>query len=208
MYGQLYGAFGRPNSNYDGYPGVYYDDDGRFYGYANYGHLADITAISTIRTTEAMAIPYYATPVAMGTATGDTAAMVAMADYGYGLYGGLLGGMFGFGCGFPYYGLYGWGYPYWMADMAAGADTAWAMADSATADSATAATAMADSARAVSARQVRFWRSGFGGFGLGYPFGFGFGYPFGFGLGFGYPFFGGFGFGFPFFGGFGYGGFG
>ena len=39
MYGQLYGAFGRPNSNYDGYPGVYYDDDGRFYGYANYGGI-------------------------------------------------------------------------------------------------------------------------------------------------------------------------
>ena len=29
MYGQLNGAFGRPNSNYDGYPGVYYDDSGR-----------------------------------------------------------------------------------------------------------------------------------------------------------------------------------
>ena len=28
MYGQLNGAFGRPNSNYDGYPGVYYDDSG------------------------------------------------------------------------------------------------------------------------------------------------------------------------------------
>ncbi len=44
MYGQLYGAFGRPNSNYDGYPGVYYDQDGRFYGYANYGTWGDITA--------------------------------------------------------------------------------------------------------------------------------------------------------------------
>jgi hypothetical protein len=39
MYGQLYGAFGRPNSYYDGYPGVYYDDSGRYYGYANYGTL-------------------------------------------------------------------------------------------------------------------------------------------------------------------------
>jgi hypothetical protein len=39
LYGQLNGAFGRPNANYDGYPGVYYDDSGRYYGYASYGYL-------------------------------------------------------------------------------------------------------------------------------------------------------------------------
>ena len=36
-YGLLYGAFGRPNSYYDGYPGCYYDPNGRYYGYAQYG---------------------------------------------------------------------------------------------------------------------------------------------------------------------------
>ena len=38
-YGRLNGAFGRPNTYYDGYPGVYYDTDGRYYGYAGYGNL-------------------------------------------------------------------------------------------------------------------------------------------------------------------------
>ena len=38
-YGLLYGAFGRPNSYYDGYPGVYYDQYGNYYGYASYGSL-------------------------------------------------------------------------------------------------------------------------------------------------------------------------
>jgi WXXGXW repeat (2 copies) len=37
MYGQLNGAFGRPNSDYDGYPGTSYDQDGRYYGYGSYG---------------------------------------------------------------------------------------------------------------------------------------------------------------------------
>ena len=39
LYGQLNGAFGRPNTNYDGYPGVFYDENGRYYGYADYGNL-------------------------------------------------------------------------------------------------------------------------------------------------------------------------
>ena len=34
-YGRLYGAFGRPTTNYDGYPGCYYDPNGNYYAYAN-----------------------------------------------------------------------------------------------------------------------------------------------------------------------------
>ena len=77
MYGQLYGAFGRPNSNYDGYPGVYYDDDGRYYGYANYGTLGGYYGYLDYPYYGGYGYPYITTPV----------------DYGYG-YGG-------YGYGYP-----------------------------------------------------------------------------------------------------------
>jgi len=38
-YSRLNGAFGRPNTFYDGYPGVSYDSSGNYYGYAQYGNL-------------------------------------------------------------------------------------------------------------------------------------------------------------------------
>ena len=58
MYGQLNGAFGRPNSNYDGYPGVYYDDIGPLLRLrlVRLPRTAT-TAISTTPTTAATAIP-------------------------------------------------------------------------------------------------------------------------------------------------------
>jgi hypothetical protein len=38
-YGRLYGAYGRPTSYYDGYPGCFYDLDGRYFGYSDYGSI-------------------------------------------------------------------------------------------------------------------------------------------------------------------------
>ena len=180
MYGQLNGAFGRPNSNYDGYPGVYYDDSGRYYGYASYGYLNGYYGYLDYPYYGGYGYPYDATPVQYGMGGGYGGYGDPYGGYGayggypyggyggYGLYGGLMGGGLGFGLG-GYggygglgYGFGGFGYPY----------------------------------------PYGFGFGGFGGFGFG---GFGFGFP-GFGFGFGFPGFG-FGFGFPFFG-FGFGGFG
>ena len=66
MYGQLNGAFGRPNSNYDGYPGVYYDDSGRYYGYASYGYLNGYYGYLDYPYYGGYGYPYYATPVRYG----------------------------------------------------------------------------------------------------------------------------------------------
>ena len=66
MYGQLNGAFGRPNSNYDGYPGVYYDDSGRYYGYASYGYLNGYYGYLDYPYYGGYGYPYYATPVQYG----------------------------------------------------------------------------------------------------------------------------------------------
>jgi len=60
QYGQLYGAFGRPNSNYDGYPGCYYDSTGRYYGYANYGSLGQYQGYLGYPYTGSYGYPYYA----------------------------------------------------------------------------------------------------------------------------------------------------
>ena len=109
MYGQLNGAFGRPNSNYDGYPGVYYDDSGRYYGYASYGYLNGYYGYLDYPYSGGYGYPYYATPVQNGMGGGygtvATADMGMTLTGGYGLYGGLMGG--GFGLGMGGYGGYG-----------------------------------------------------------------------------------------------------
>ena len=66
MYGQIYGGFGRPNSNYDGYPGVYYDDSGRFYGYANYGNIGGYYGYLDYPYYGGYGYPYYAQPINYG----------------------------------------------------------------------------------------------------------------------------------------------
>ena len=167
-YGRLYGAFGRPTSYYDGYPGCYYDPNGRYYGYSNYGSIGLYTGYLDFPYVGGYGYPYL------------TTAGYGYGGFGYGGYGGYglgyggyrpygFGGLglvsrllFGFGSfGFPGYAynygspyLYGYGYPYLGGFGGFG---------------------------------------GFGGYGYGYnSFGFGgWGSPF-FG-GFGYPFFGGFG---------------
>ena len=47
-YGLLYGAYGRPNSNYDGYPGVTYDNTGQYYGYGFLWEPPAPTAVTSI----------------------------------------------------------------------------------------------------------------------------------------------------------------
>ena len=114
MYGQIYGGFGRPNSYYDGYPGVYYDDSGRFYGYANYGNIGGYYGYLDYPYYGGYGYPYYAQPINYG--------YDGYGGYGgYGLCGGMLSSIYGFGYGYPYYGMYGlggyggygYGYPYY-----------------------------------------------------------------------------------------------
>src|SRR5262245_31581574 len=90
LYGQLNGAFGRPNSNYDGYPGVFYDEDGRFYGYANYGNLGSYYGFLDYPASGGYGYPYYATPVQYG---GGFGGYGGYGGYGYDGYGaGMMGG--------------------------------------------------------------------------------------------------------------------
>jgi hypothetical protein len=100
MYGQLYGAFGRPSSYYDGYPGVYYDDDGRYYGYADYGDLTGYYGY--------LDYPYYGNGYPYYSAPLDYTSYYG--GLGYGGFGGLggLGGLGGFG-GLGYGGFGGLG---------------------------------------------------------------------------------------------------
>src|SRR5262249_18399664 len=110
LYGQLNGAFGRPNSNYDGYPGVFYDEDGRFYGYANYGNLGSDYGYLDYPASGGYRYPYYATPVQYG---GGFGGYGGYGGYGYDGFGaGMMGGGFGLGLGFPCYGFGGFGSPF------------------------------------------------------------------------------------------------
>ncbi len=183
-YGLLYGGFGRPNSYYDGYPGCYYDNTGRYYAYADYGNLSLYSGYLDYPFTLAYGYPYITSPVSgYGFYGGGSSYINPLAyGYGYGLglgygigapYGGYLGyaslcasPFYGYGSGFygNSFGL-GFGYPSGLG----------------------------------------YGGFGYGGFGLG---GFGYG-GFGSGLGFGFSSFGlgGFGgFGFPLFGWGGWGG--
>jgi len=82
-YGLLYGAFGRPNSYYDGYPGCYYASNGRYYGYAQYGYLSPYYGYLDYPYYGTFGYPYLTSPLSYG---------------GYG-YGGLRPGGYGYGGG-------------------------------------------------------------------------------------------------------------
>jgi hypothetical protein len=199
MYGQLYGAFGRPSSQYDGYPGVYYDEDGRFYGYADYGTLGGYYGYLDYPYYGGYGYPYISTPVSYGYDDGG------YPYYGLGLCSGVLGGAVGFGgwgglgwggwgglgwggwgglgwggwggfggLGWGGLGWGGWGGPGWGG---------WGMP--------------------LWGFPVGWGGWGAGGWGLGLGFG-----GWGLGLGWGFPFWGGFGWGNPFWGGWGWGGWG
>jgi hypothetical protein len=124
-YGRLYGAFGRPYTYYDGYPGVYYDSDGRYYGYADYGNLNMYYGYLDYPYYGSYGYPYisgYSYPYyggyggygGYGRYGGYNQPWYGYGGYGgLGLYGGLgygcglFNGMLGYGYGSPYYG--GWG---------------------------------------------------------------------------------------------------
>ncbi|MDG3006469.1 hypothetical protein [Paludisphaera mucosa] len=123
LYGQLYGAFGRSTALYDGYPGVSYDGDGRFFAFADYGRLDPYYGYLDYPSYGGFGYPYYASAL----------------DYNYRSiypYGGGYPGALAYGLGLPYYGFgngllpimagyplfgnmglwgggWGWGYPGW-----------------------------------------------------------------------------------------------
>jgi len=120
LYGQLHGAFGRASSDYDGYAGVSYDDDGRYYSYADYGVLSNYYGYLDYPNLGAYSFPYYVSPL-------------IYASYGYdyplGLIGGLYYGGLGYGVGGLGLGLGltnpGWGYPIWSYGWGRPSWTGW-----------------------------------------------------------------------------------
>jgi hypothetical protein len=65
-YGMLFGAYGRPTPYYDGYPGYFYDLNGRCYGYAGYGAIGNYYGYLDYPYYGSYGYPYYAQPVAVG----------------------------------------------------------------------------------------------------------------------------------------------
>ncbi|AMV36807.1 hypothetical protein [Planctomyces sp. SH-PL62] len=131
LYGQLYGAFGRSTSCYDGYPGVSYDGSGRYFAYADYGALPPYYGYLDYPAYGWRGNPYYASPLYYPSPY-SAGLPVALANglgvpyYGFGgsllpimmgypIFGnlGLIGG--GWGWGYPGWGMggYGWGNSGW-----------------------------------------------------------------------------------------------
>ena len=94
-YDQLNGAFGRPNTYYDGYPGVSYDPSGNYYGYAGYGNIGLNCGYLDYPYSGGYGYPYLTSAYGQPFYNGG--------GYGYG-YGGGLGG---FGLGYGGIGLFG-----------------------------------------------------------------------------------------------------
>ncbi len=182
LYGQLNGAFGRPNTNYDGYPGVFYDENGRYYGYGDYGNLGGYYGYLDYPATGGNGYPYYASPVqygGMGYGYGNPGGYGYGYGYPYGGYG-MMGGAFGLGLGYGGFGYGGLGYGGFGGGYGG----------------------FGGGYGGFGGGYGGFGYGGVGGlgFGFGYPLapysipglGYGYGFPYGFGLGFGfgYPFFG------------------
>lgn len=108
QYGQLYGAFGRTNSAYDGYPGCFYDNSGRYYGYANYGNIGGYYGYLDYPYTSNLGYPYFAQPVSY-----YPSGLAGFGGYGgigaYGIGGGVVSGLFPYGYGGLGYGGLGYG---------------------------------------------------------------------------------------------------
>jgi len=121
LYGQLYGAFGRANPNYDGYAGAIYDDEGRYYSYADYGMLSNYYGYLDYPNIGAFGYPYYVSPL-------------IYSSYGYsyplGMIGGLYYGGLGYGIGGLGLGLTNpaWGYPIWAGGWGRPSWTGWGWA--------------------------------------------------------------------------------
>ena len=93
-YGLLYGAFGRPTTYYDGYPGCYFDSDGRYYGYADYGTLGSYYGYLDYPYISPLVSPYITSPVPYD---GGGLGYGGFGGLGYGNYGGYGGGYGGYG---------------------------------------------------------------------------------------------------------------
>ena len=104
-YGQLYGAFGRPNSFYDGYPGCYYDPYGRYYGYGQYGNLPLYSGYYDYPYVGGSGYPYLTSNASYGYGP----YYYGMANYGYNNFSPYYGGGYGYGYGGGGYGSYGYG---------------------------------------------------------------------------------------------------
>ena len=132
LYGQLFGAFGRATPWYDGYPGVGYDADGRYYGYAGYGSLAPFYGYLDYPALGGYGFPYFASPIFYVNPTPPIASVNPIPPMAAvfpirSLAFGLGPPYFGFGnsilplmTGFPLFGAntamgsgLGWGYPGW-----------------------------------------------------------------------------------------------
>lgn len=118
IYGQLYGAIGRAGVDYDGYAGASYDDDGRYYYYANYGMLSNYYGYLDYPNLGAFGYPYYVEPL-------------IYQSYGYsyppGMISGLNYGGLGYGIGGLGLGIVnpGWGYPIWSGGWGRPSWTGW-----------------------------------------------------------------------------------
>ncbi|WP_337177463.1 hypothetical protein [Paludisphaera sp.] len=125
LYGQLYGAFGRWTSWYDGYPGIGYDPGGRYFAYADYGRLAPFYGYLDYPALAGFGYPYFASPIlypppgalayGLGRPYYGFGNMILPLMAGYPLFGGmgLVGS--GWGWGWPGWnpGPYAWGIPGW-----------------------------------------------------------------------------------------------
>ena len=101
---QLFGSIGRKDQNYDGYPGVRYEDDGTYQGYSEYGNYGQ----GYVNQPGA----YYTYPNNIIGGYGYGASPYYGMGFGMGGFGGL--GLYGMGSfGYPFYGGYGYGgYPF------------------------------------------------------------------------------------------------
>jgi len=122
LYGQLYGAFGRSTSTYDGYPGVCFDDFGRCYAFAGYGSLPPFYGYLDYPALGGYGYPYYTSPLVYGPSPWAWQQPGAIA-YGLGVpYYGFGNALLPIMAGYPLFGNlglvgngWGWGYPGWSA---------------------------------------------------------------------------------------------
>lgn len=208
LFGQLYGAFGRPSPYYDGYPGVAYDQEGRYFAYAGYGNLAPYYGYLDFPSVGGFGYPYYVAPIdytyrQIFPAWGGSASPLV---YGFGLpYYGFGNSILPLTMGYPMFGNlalagagWGWGWPGWGIGGAGWGNVGWSGVALGTWPGFNWGT-FGWSGPAIGAFPTFAWNLGFPNWLTGW------GVP---GFGLGIPGFGSFGFGGLGLGGFGLGGFG
>ncbi|WP_165064063.1 hypothetical protein [Paludisphaera rhizosphaerae] len=208
LYGQLYGAFGRSTPYYDGYPGVAYDEGGRYYAFADYGNLSPYYGYLDYPAVGGFGYPYYVAPIdytyrQLLPAYGGAPSPLV---YGFGLpYYGFGNSILPLMAGYPLFGnpglsniAWGWGYPGWGAGGLGWGNIGWSGVALGTWPGfnwgVPGWSGPAIGAFPAFGLNIGFpnWWSGWGGWGLGGP-GFGWGWNglglggLGLGFGFGFP---------------------